>query len=390
MKPLSHSSISLYLDCPQKYKFKYIDKVPEEPRHFFSFGKSMHSALEFFYGVRMLPSPALEQVLTVYKERWISEGYKDKEQEDQYLKEGERILKEFYAKHIDRFAPPLFCEYQFRIEIEGVPVMGFVDRIDKLPNEKLAIVDYKTGKAFDLKRVEKDPQLTLYQIACRQSVGLDVETLTLYHLPSNTAFTVGKHPVEFEEEVRARVRTVSDGITKEKFEADPSEEKCQWCDYKKPNPSIGFAGCPAWRDEYLTAEEKQTTSYGTVDIESQVDAYGDLKSKIKSLEKNLDSLRKIIEKYFADKKLRKVKGQKYQLFCEFKEKWNFAEHKKELYEALKESGLWERILAPSHFAIQKLFHDEKLKDETKERLKKLGEKELSSTIRVMPTEKHND
>ena len=47
-RPLSHSSITLYNECPQKYKFRYIDAVPEKPRHFFSFGRSVHSALEPF------------------------------------------------------------------------------------------------------------------------------------------------------------------------------------------------------------------------------------------------------------------------------------------------------------------------------------------------------
>jgi hypothetical protein len=33
-RPLSHSSISLYNECPQKYKFKYVDKIPEKPGPF--------------------------------------------------------------------------------------------------------------------------------------------------------------------------------------------------------------------------------------------------------------------------------------------------------------------------------------------------------------------
>src|SRR5579863_7286493 len=99
-RPLSHSSISMYVECPQKYKFKYIDKLPEKPKSFFSFGRSVHSALEFFYSVAALPAPSLEQVLTHYKEKWVREGYKNEEEEAQYRAEGERILREFYKKHV--------------------------------------------------------------------------------------------------------------------------------------------------------------------------------------------------------------------------------------------------------------------------------------------------
>ena len=45
-RPLSHSSITLYNECPQKYKFRYLDRIPETPRHYFSFGHSVHLALE--------------------------------------------------------------------------------------------------------------------------------------------------------------------------------------------------------------------------------------------------------------------------------------------------------------------------------------------------------
>ena len=64
-RPLSHSSITLYGECPQKYKFRYVDAIPEKPRHFFSYGQSVHSALEFFYGVKTPVPPALEELLRV-------------------------------------------------------------------------------------------------------------------------------------------------------------------------------------------------------------------------------------------------------------------------------------------------------------------------------------
>ncbi len=66
-RPLSHSSISLFNECPQKYKFKYIDKIPEKPKYFFSFGQSVHLALEYFYGPVLTPAapkaPSLEDLL---------------------------------------------------------------------------------------------------------------------------------------------------------------------------------------------------------------------------------------------------------------------------------------------------------------------------------------
>src|SRR6266478_2201710 len=147
-RPLSHSSISMYAECPQKYKFKYVDKIPEKPKHFFSYGQSVHSALEFFYGVKILPPPSLKELLDHYKNNWVQGGYRDEVQEEEYFRDGKELLTKFYHKHIQDHAIPFFVEYEFKLKVEGVPVIGYIDRIDKLPDGRLAVLDYKTGKAL--------------------------------------------------------------------------------------------------------------------------------------------------------------------------------------------------------------------------------------------------
>ena len=188
-RPLSHSSISLFNECPQKYKFKYIDKIPEKPRHFFSFGQSVHLALEFFYGVKEAVAPTLEQLLASYKEQWVSAGYKDPGHEAQFFEDGKAILAAFHKKHARDFFLPFFVEYNFNLEVDGVPVTGKVDRVDKLEDGRLAVLDYKTGKALAKDRVAADAQLTMYQMACEQLLGAKVAKLTFYHLPSLSEMT---------------------------------------------------------------------------------------------------------------------------------------------------------------------------------------------------------
>src|ERR1700741_1127989 len=90
---LSHSSITLYRTCPQKWKFKYVDKVPEKPRSFFSFGKSVHAGLEFLFDRVTSVQPTLEQLLEHYRAGWLREGYETPAQEKWFFQEGERILR---------------------------------------------------------------------------------------------------------------------------------------------------------------------------------------------------------------------------------------------------------------------------------------------------------
>lgn len=231
-RTLSHSSINLYRTCPQKWKFRYIDKIPEAPRSYFSFGKSVHTGLEFLFERSKTAVPTLDDVLAHFKQNWIRDGYETVPQERWYYQEGERILKGFYAKHSSEFEKVFQVELKFTIDIDGVPVLGFIDRIDLTPNGGVSIVDYKTGKAFDKARVRQDPQLTLYQMAVQETLGKKVESLTLYHLNSLTPLTVTPHSEIMETNYRATVVETAKGISEGKFDAKPDTKgHCQWCDY---------------------------------------------------------------------------------------------------------------------------------------------------------------
>jgi len=102
-RALSHSSISSYQVCPQKWKFRYVDKIPELPRSYFSFGKSVHAGLEFLFSRVLETLPSLDDLLAQYKTGWISQGYESSAQEKWFFQEGERILRGFFAKHQSEF-----------------------------------------------------------------------------------------------------------------------------------------------------------------------------------------------------------------------------------------------------------------------------------------------
>jgi RecB family exonuclease len=280
---LSHSSISMYRACPQRWKFRYIDKVPEKPRSHFSFGKSVHTALEFLFEKLGEPWPSLEQVLSHYQLKWLREGYESPVQEKWFFQEGDRIVRGFYAKHLKDAKNALQVEYKFTVDIEGVPVLGYVDRIDKLPNGNLSIIDYKTGKAFDKSRVRIDPQMTLYQMACAQTLKTPVESVTLYHLNSLTPLTVPAHSRKQESDYRAVVVEAAKGIMEQKFEPKPDERgHCMWCDYAQI--------CPAFAGKKAGLRGLSTTS-----LTELADRYGKLSDRVRALQDESEQVRRDIE-----------------------------------------------------------------------------------------------
>ena len=375
-RPLSHSSLTMYGECPQRYKFKYVDNLPEKPRHYFSFGSSVHEALEFFYGVKTLPPPTLEEVLAYFKGHWKSAGYKDQEQEEQYFEDGRRILTLFYRKHVLDFRLPLFVEYQFNLAVAGVPVTGKVDRVDKLADGRLAILDYKTGKALARDRAQTDAQLTMYQMACEELLGAEVARLAFYHLPSLTEHSIERHPKALVDALRRRIVGTAESISKARFEASPDENKCRWCDYKPV--------CPVFRHQYpapglgapLAAEPEG-------ELVSLIDRYGELRSRLAGLEEEAADLEGLILAALKERGYVRAFGRKFEVARAASGKWEFTD-KGKLLEIIKSAGLYDRILAPSAPKVEKLMEDLGLHPDVRARLTELGAKTETSELKVKP------
>jgi len=305
MRPLSHSSIALYVDCPLKYKLVYVDGLETEEKYYFSFGSSLHKALAFFYDAKVPHPPSLEELLKFYEDNWEKEGYENDEQEKEYFQYGKQILIEFYNSHIKDYHLPLAVERRFNFTVDEIPVTGYIDRLEKLPSGRVEIIDYKSGRdLFELNQLKKDSQLSTYQMAVEEAFGLEVERLTFYHLRSQTPFSVGPHSAEQIEVMRRLITEVAQGIQKERFEP----KRGNYCPCEFPQ------FCPYYRHQYMTEEEKKIEAFPDTKIEQVVEQYGELKAKYKELDLKEQELKEILVKYFEEKGVREVLSGKHRIF----------------------------------------------------------------------------
>ena len=108
---------------------------------------------------------------------------------------------------------------------------------------RVRIVDYKSGFKSPQPRpgAAESDQLTLYQVAVETVLGLEVESVGLYHVPSQTLFDVPAHGPERVDELRRRVVRIARAIERQEYEPRPGR-RCDWCDFR--------AWCPAWAHEY--------------------------------------------------------------------------------------------------------------------------------------------
>jgi putative RecB family exonuclease len=374
-RPLSHSSISLYSECPQKYKFKYVDKIPEKPRHFFSFGQSVHLALEYFYGPKVPQPPTLKELLQNYKDIWVVGGYKDQAQEIEYFEEGKRILTEFHAKHVKDYHVPFSVEYAFNFEVGGVPVTGRIDRLDKLPDGKLSVLDYKTGKKLATGRLEVDAQLTMYQLACEKTLGVEVGELVFYHLPTLKQHRAARRGTPLVTELEAKIVGTAESIDKDRFEPKPAEMVCRWCDYKPI--------CPIFKDQYAGAPVVSAKANGEPELARLVDEYGRALAAVSAAKAEAEKAAGALAEALKKKGYARAFGSSYEVSLNSAVKWEFLDKKKVL-EIIKKAGVYDKVLAPSAPLVHKLVEDKATDADLRAQLTEIGERVESPELTIKP------
>jgi RecB family exonuclease len=362
IRPLSFTQISLYQSCPLCYKLQYIDGLKPKDKSYFSFGTTMHGAVEFFFRVNTPPPPSLAELLEYYEGNWLSQGYTSPEEESRYKDYGRDILKRFWEIHSADFRLPVALERSFYIDVEGIKLRGFIDRVDKLESGGLSIIDYKTNKElFTADYLADDLQLTIYQMAAEQTWQLPVERLTLYHLRSNTPCQCPPRGPAQIEQARRLILGVADGISRGDFPAieNPS---CP-CDFPEH--------CPYYRHQYMTLAP-QTPQQEVLPGIAAIDAvgrYAALQAQIKELQAQLDEARQAIIDYCQKEGLRRVFGSEYEVTYKLTERTGFSEE--EVKTVLEPEGLWARALGFDPALVKQLLSDETVPGDIRDKLEKL-------------------
>ena len=368
MRPLSYTQISLYQSCPLCYKLRYIDGLKPKDKWYFSFGSTLHLCAQYFFKVKVPPPPLLEELLQFYEENWISEGYDSAEEEAKYKTYGREILSKFWEIHNADFRMPVAVERMFYVDVEGIKLRGFLDRVDKLDSGGLSVVDYKTNQAlFTQDDLEKNLQLTLYQLAAEQTWHLPVERLTLYHLRSNTPCSCAARNEAQLEEAKHLVLEVAEDIVERKFPA--TENQYCPCDFAEHCPYYRQKGVPPEKTDILQG----------MAIDEAVERYVSLQTQIKEMGAQFEEIKQLIISFCQAEELNRVYGREHAVTYKLVDKTGFSED--EVRVLLEPEGLWHRVLSLDQSRLKQLITDEVVAEDIKHKLEALRQV-ISSSPRL--------
>jgi putative RecB family exonuclease len=251
---ISWSALSTFRQCPLKYRFRYVDGLPEESvSSALVFGTGIHSAVEQHYQAILSgdEQPDVERLMFAYRSAWLPH---DPDVIQFGSTETRASLDALALKMLKAFLASPAASVQGRVlgveeEIRGMLVEGAPDlygRVDLLTedSDSLVITDIKTSRGkWSQEQVEDSgEQLLLYShLVSEISPGKKIATRFL-------VLTKTKEPV-VEEHVRevspvavkrtlAGVERVWRAIESGVFYPAPSTMNCASCGYR--------TACRAW------------------------------------------------------------------------------------------------------------------------------------------------
>ncbi|WP_202709472.1 RecB family exonuclease [Sporosalibacterium faouarense] len=182
---LSKTSISTYLNCQRRFKYKYIDKINPKQKitnKYMAFGNSMHLTLADFNKLTENKYRTIDNLHNLLRKNWIRDGYDSRDEEREFGLWGLEMLTNYFKNPQDKGSDNLIIEEMIYLNKEDYTLCGKLDKVYKNENGTTEILDYKTSKSISS---IDNLQLPLYLMLAKSKLGYYPSVVSLYYLAEN-------------------------------------------------------------------------------------------------------------------------------------------------------------------------------------------------------------
>ncbi|HEX6498178.1 MAG TPA: RecB family exonuclease [Micromonosporaceae bacterium] len=248
---LSPSRAADFKTCPLLYRFRTIDRLPEQPSVDQARGTLVHAVLERLYDL-----PAAERTpqaaAALVEPQWLRLVEEQQELAElltgavepaAFLASATELLHGYFTLEDPRRLEPAERECLVSAELDtGLLLRGYVDRLDVSPTGDLRVVDYKTGgaprEAFEARALF---QLKFYALVLWRTRGVVPRVLRLVYL--RDAEICDYTPdldelLRFERTLVALWQAIEQATAARDFRPKPSR-LCDWCSHRTRCPEFG-------------------------------------------------------------------------------------------------------------------------------------------------------
>lgn len=249
---LSPSRASDFMTCPQLFRFRVIDKLPERKSAAATRGTLVHAVLE-----RLFDIPSGQRTPTaasgLLEPEWLRMVAEDPELKalaedadggpDGWLADAVTLLERYFQLEDPNRLEPAERELYVHARIgDDLMLRGYVDRLDVAPDGALRVVDYKTGRApspaFEGKALF---QMKFYALVLWKTRGVVPRRLQLMYLGDGQKVIYDPDEADLratERKIGALWAAIRSAAERGNWPASPSK-LCDWCDHKAVCPAFG-------------------------------------------------------------------------------------------------------------------------------------------------------
>lgn len=251
LETLSPSRAGDFKTCPQLFKFRAIDRLPEPSTEYQARGTAAHLALQRLYDLppdQRVP----DRLYDLFRECWselrgteeYGQLFESVEDERRWGIESLTLLANYFSIENPTSIDPLDRELDMTEELGDITIRGILDRIDRADDGSLVITDYKTGKAPPERYAYSAFfALKIYALLMRHRTGETPSELRLLFLNGPTLYRLRIDDGQLdamERQLNALWKAIDAAIENDRFPPRPGK-LCSWCSFQDM--------CPAWSQQ---------------------------------------------------------------------------------------------------------------------------------------------
>jgi len=256
------TALNNYLDCPLRFYYNNLIRVPSGKSEAAQFGTAVHEALSDFINHMMNHHKTYpDKTFLIQRFHYhLNDGREvfTKESLQRFLEHGEIVLSKYYDKYYNPAPVGDFIQTEYpltKVVVNNIPLKGFTDKIQFWKND-IIITDFKTGSyvksktrgEFDLPGSDKKPdggnywrQAVFYKILVDNLPSKDWNVLHTQFdfVEPNTRddFDLVKLFITPEEveTVKKQITETWEHIQQHQFHTGCGKPECEWCNFVKNN-----------------------------------------------------------------------------------------------------------------------------------------------------------
>lgn len=143
----SSTALNNYLECPWKYFYVNLVRIPSAQTIHQVYGTAIHGALAD-YGNKIKTEDVNENFLLSAYEGWLNRLPVSPRDLEILLEKGKKALFGWYKEYKNAFENPTSLEYRINDAMidDSIRLTGVLDKMEFVTDEIVRVVDYKTGK----------------------------------------------------------------------------------------------------------------------------------------------------------------------------------------------------------------------------------------------------